>query len=351
MRPSLVPSFKPLITLMLVLAAANASGNPAAELRQPAIFHVEGEARLELASGEQVAPRLPAGVEPINTAALGDHGWVVTALREQEIVILMSEGGRGAAAAALPALPAGLGLLRREPLPLVEDGRLGGLVWLEGNGPRALGIRFARWNGISWEAPQTIAAPGPGSQLALTAARLPNGTWLLAWSAFDGHDDEILWSRQAADGTWSAPRRVAADNAVPDVTPALTATADGALLAWSRFDGTGYQVVTARFRAGKWGEPRAAAPSGSLFPAFQAALQPISAGGSPGTAGYLLYQTAVPRGWAAVEVDGSGQIGASAKIATARHDQPVVEAAPDRSGVTFRWPGTGEERAASWVRP
>src|SRR6185369_17698095 len=99
MRPSLVPSFKPLITLMLVLAAANASGNPAAELRQPAIFHAEGEARLELASGEQVAPRLPAGVEPINTAALGDHGWVVTALREQEIVILMSEGGRGAAAA------------------------------------------------------------------------------------------------------------------------------------------------------------------------------------------------------------------------------------------------------------
>jgi hypothetical protein len=344
MRPILVPSLKSF--LLLVLAAASAS----AEGRQPAIFHAAGKARLELASGERVAPRLPAGAEPVNTAALGDHGWVVTALREQEIVVQMAEGNRGAAATTLPAPPAFGGSVRREPLPLVEDGRLSGLVWLEGDGPRGLGVRSARWNGRSWEAAQTIAAPGPGSQLALSAALLADGTWLLAWSAFDGHDDEIVWSRQAADGTWSAPRRVAADNAVPDVTPALTATADGALLAWSRFDGTGYQVVTARFRGGRWAEPRAAAPTGSLFPAFQA----VSGGGTPGTGAWLLYETAAPRGWAAVEIDGSGQTGLSARVtrtAAAGHDQPVVEAAPDRSGVTFRWPGTGEERAASWVRP
>ncbi|HEV7515818.1 MAG TPA: hypothetical protein VGR07_05935, partial [Thermoanaerobaculia bacterium] len=282
----------------------------AGEIRQPALFHAGGETRLELASGERVALRLPAGAEPANTAALGDHGWVVTARRGREIVVVLGGGGvRGEATAAttLPALPAGSGL-RREPLPLVEDGRLSGLAWLEGDGARSLGIRYARWNGTAWEPPRTVAAPGPGSQLALTAALLSDGSWLLAWSAFDGHDDEIVWSRRAADGTWSAPRRVTADNDVPDVTPALTATAEGALLAWSRFDGTGYQVVTARFRAGRWDEPRAAAPSGSLFPAFQAA--------SNATGTWLLYQIAAPRGWAAVEVDGSGQTGRRARIAT-----------------------------------
>ncbi|MEA2692891.1 MAG: hypothetical protein QOJ16_2278 [Acidobacteriota bacterium] len=356
MRPIPVPFLKSLSSLLLVLLVASpatsATASPAAESRQPAVFRAESQVQLELASGERVAPRLPAGAELANAAALGDHGWVVTALDKREIVVRMNEGSRGAVAATLPALPDVFGgSLRREPLPLVEDGHLGGLVWLEGDGPRGLGVRFARWNGTGWEAPRTVAAPGPGSQLALTAARLADGPWLLAWSAFDGHDDEIVWSRQAADGTWSAPRRVAADNSVPDVTPALTATAGGALLAWSRFDGTGYQVVTSRFRAGKWEEPRAAAPSGSLFPAFQPAS---SSGTGAGTAAYLLYQTAAPRGWAAVEVDGSGQTGAIAKIAkvaTASHDQPVVEASPDRSGVTFRWPGTGEERAASWVRP
>jgi hypothetical protein len=342
-------------SLLLLLALTAAGANPAAgETRQPAIFHLANagntgnagkEARLELASGERVTPPLPAGAEPANVAALGEHGWVVTALRAGEIVVLTGEGATATALPALPALPASTPL-RREPLPLVEDGRLGGLVWLEGDGVRSLGVRYARWNGTAWEAPRTIAAPGPGSQLALTAARLADGTTLLAWSAFDGHDDEIVWSRQAADGSWSAPRRVAADNDVPDVTPALTATADGALLAWSRFDGSGYQVVTARFHAGRWGKPIAAAPSGSLFPAFQAKT-------GAGSGAWLLYQTAAPRGWAVAEVDSSGRTGRSARVATANRDQPIVqavEAAPD-TGVSLRWPATGEERAASWVRP
>jgi acyl-CoA thioesterase-1 len=235
-----------------------------------------------LAPAGALALRLPAGAEPANSAALGDHGWVMTALRGREIVVLI---GDGATVSTLPTPPAARPDLsdlavRREPLPLVEDGRLAGLVWLEGDGPLSLGVRFARWNGAGWEAPQTVSAPGPGSQLALTAARLGDGTWLLAWSAFDGHDDEIVWSRQAADGTWSAPRRVAKDNAVPDITPTLTATADAAdaanadgaaLLTWSRFDGSIYQVVTSRFRAGRWDAPRAA---GRAAPAPEKGGQP-----------------------------------------------------------------------------
>jgi hypothetical protein len=320
----------------------------ASEIRQPAVFHsgTAGKiASLELASGERVTPPLPAGAELANAAALGEHGWVVTAVRAQEIVVLT---GDTTTAAALPAPPVA-SRLRREPLPLVEDGHLGGLVWLEGDSPRRLAVRYARFNGSGWEAPRTIAAPGPGSQLALASVRLPDGSWLLAWSAFDGHDDEIVWSRQAADGTWSAPHRVAADNDVPDITPALTATADGALLAWSRFDGNGYQVVTSRFRAGRWEKPLTAGPSGSFFPAFQAT------GSAAGATRWLLYQTAAPQGWAALEVDGTGKTGRGARVATSKGaasgETPVVEAAPDHSGVSFRWPATGEERAASWVRP
>ncbi len=334
-------------TLSWVLVSGLGSAS-ASEIRQPAIFHsgpagpAGKVASLELASGERVTPPLPKGADLANAAALGEHGWVVTAVRAQEIVVLT---GDTKTAAALPAPPVA-SRLRREPLPLVEDGHLGGLVWLEGDSPRTLAVRYARFNGSGWEAPRTIAAPGPGSQLALASVRLPDGSWLLAWSAFDGHDDEIVWSRQAVDGTWSAPQRVAADNDVPDITPALTATADGALLAWSRFDGNGYQVVTARFRAGRWEKPLAAGPSGSFFPAFQA---------SGSTARWLLYQTAGPQGWAAMEVDGTGKAGRSARVATAsgaaNGETPVVEAAPDGIGVSFRWPATGEERAASWVRP
>jgi hypothetical protein len=358
MRPIPAPVAKTLIPLLLVSASALAVGHP--ETRPPVLFHARsarGEARLELASGARVTPPLPAGAAAFAAAALADGGWIVTGIGGdgQEIVLLT---GSGSAARALPAPPAS-GRLRREPLPLAADGRLAGLVWLEGDAPHALAVRAARWNGAAWEAPQTVSPPGPGSQLALAATRLADGSWLLAWSAFDGHDDEILWSRLSGDGTWSAPERVAADNEVPDVTPALAATADGALLAWSRFDGVGYQVVTARFQAGRWGEPRAAAPSGSLFPSFEPATPATPAI----TTGFLLlYETAFPRGWAAVEIDGAGRLGRRATLAATAtgtapaerspNDRPAVAA--DRSGVTFRWPdaeGAGEERAAAWERP
>src|SRR5262249_10831274 len=117
-------------------------------------------------AGEARQPPLPPGAELANAAPLGEEGWVVTALRGREIVV---RTGDEATASTLPTPPAArpaLGDLavRREPLPLVEDGRLAGLVWLEGDGPLSLGVRTARWNGASWEAPQTIAAAGPGSQ-------------------------------------------------------------------------------------------------------------------------------------------------------------------------------------------
>ena len=339
------PSFKCLIPLLLFVAAMPAmvaSAPLAGAGRPPLAFTAGGETRLELASGERLTLPLPAGAEVAATAALGD-GWLAAgtapgAAGGREIVLLTGRAGGHGAVAALPP-PAGReGRLRREPLPLVADGRLAGLVWLEGDSARRLAVRFARWDGAGWEAPRTVSPAGPGSQLALTAARLADGTWLLAWSAFDGHDDEIVWSRLGSDGAWSRPRRVAADNDVPDITPVLAADAEGAFLAWSRFDGSGYRVVLARFRAGRWEAPREVGPAGSLYPSFE------------NGAAWLLFATAVPHGWSVLQLDGDGRPGRTASVTTApsaRNERPVV--APGAGGVTFRFPAAAVEKTAPWA--
>ena len=215
------------------------------------------------------------------------------------------------------------------------------MLWLEGEDRTSFGVRFAEWTGAGWSAPQTVAAPGPGSQLALTAARLADGTWLAAWSAFDGTDDEIVWSRRGRDGAWSPARRAAAGNEVPDVTPALTATRDGALLAWSRFEGGEYRVVVSRFRHGAWSKPELAGPAGSLFPSFEPA---------PGGRVWMLYRNAVPRGWTVAELDRNGRPvrRAAVESPTSAGERPVVQATGD--GLALAWPGRGEQRSTRWEK-
>src|SRR5579885_3508183 len=100
MRPIPV-SLRPYLVLFLFALVATAAA--AGDLRQPALSAKAGVARLELATGEPVAVRLPAGAEPASSAALGDRGWVMTALRGREIVVLT---GEGAAASTLPTPPA-----------------------------------------------------------------------------------------------------------------------------------------------------------------------------------------------------------------------------------------------------
>jgi hypothetical protein len=200
-------------------------------------------------------------------------------------------------------------------------------------------VRAAAWTGTRWQAPERVSFPGPGSQLALTGAVLTDGSWLLAWSAFDGQDDEIVWSRRAA-GAWQPVKRLYPDNSVPDITPALAATADGgALIAWSRFDGHAYQLRMARFdRAGdgRWTGEHAAAPSGSLYPAF--------VGGTR-----LLYLTAVPRAWSVLDLDAAGRVLSRASIAAdATLDRPAVSF--DGGQVRMRWPAAQRSATARLER-
>ncbi|HEY0410307.1 MAG TPA: hypothetical protein VGE42_08575, partial [Candidatus Dormibacteraeota bacterium] len=94
-RP-LTSSFLLLLGLGISLVGLGAAPSTAAaatgEPRQPAIFHAASAAnavntataarpaQLELGSGERITPSLPAGAQLVNAAALGEHGWVATAL-------------------------------------------------------------------------------------------------------------------------------------------------------------------------------------------------------------------------------------------------------------------------------
>lgn len=342
------------LTALACLLLGSVAPRLSAAPQPPVLVSSSGEARLELASGETIRASLPAGATLDVTATL-DSGWLAAGTQPtgteakpastRDLLLLTGNvlTGNGQTVSTLPAPPGKTAALRQEPLPLIEDGRLAGLVWLEGENRRSFGVRFAAWTGTAWDTPELIAPPGPGSQLALTAARLANGTWLLAWSAFDGHDDEIVWSRRV-HGTWSRPQRVAADNQVPDITPALTTAGnagDSALLAWSRYDAAlgEYRVVMSRFVQGHWTAPAAAAPPGSFYPTFEAA---------PSGRQRMLYRIAMPQGWEMVEMDTAGHATRHATMITAESARPVVSTAAANAAV-FRWPATATQRSTAWT--
>jgi len=219
------------------------------------------------------------------------------------------------------ATPEAGGPLVASPTPLVSDGELLGLAWLAGDVPGRLTVRFAPWIGGAtlpgaggeWGASELVAGPAPGSQLALAGAALAGGSAVLVWSAFDGEDDEILWSVRTA-GRWSEPARLAADDAVPDVTPAVAALDDGAIAAWSRYDGSEYRLVAARWTGEAWTAPEPLAGPGSLFPSFH-----------PGRGGpLLLYRDARRQGWAALRLDRAGRPTARAFLGESPSGPPPV---------------------------
>jgi hypothetical protein len=297
-----------------------------------ALVPAEDSARLELPGGRTLNLDLPDGTDLSSLVGL-DAGWVTAgsapnATGGRSLVLFRGNDKRSQPLAA----PSGqAGFIRRRPVLLADGGRLAGLAWLEGDDLQSLSVRAAAWTGTSWGPVQQVSHTGPGGQLALTGAVLDDGSWLLAWSAFDGTADEIVWSRRVGE-TWLPVSRLSKPNAVPDVTPALTATpGGGALVAWSRYDGQGYQLRMARFdRArGEWQDERAAAPSGSVFPVFLGSR--------------LLYQNAFPRGWSVLDLDRQGRTVAKASVSSTL-DRPLLAFAGDK--VRMRWPAEKREVSA-----
>jgi hypothetical protein len=304
--------------------------------------------RVALDSGALVDLALPADLA-LESVAGTDTSWIAMGTRprgdRRELFVLLGQGANGPRR-FLPAIPSAAPI-QAHAVALTAGARLAGLVWLEGRDVRSLAVKTSRFKNGRWSAPKTISPPGPGSQLALAAARLADGSYVLAWSAFDGEDDEILWSRGAPGASWTAPRPVAAGNRVPDITPALVSTGSGALLSWSRFDGNDYRVMTAALAAnrdatgGSWSAPRAVGPPGSVFPTLERTADGIR----------LLTRTAAPRGWEAIETDAAGKPLRRAAISAA--DSPAADRAdrprllPTAAGaVTFRWPGDGKSATA-----
>lgn len=301
---------------------------------------------VRLPDGDRI--RLPTHPAVRWTAlAVTRQGWAAAGTRSTSrgrVVVVLVDEGRGIRKLALPDPEPGT--VRDEPQLLVREGGLEGVLWLEGTHRGSLAVRSVSWDAQAWGPVLTVSPPGAGSQLALTAVVLADGTWLAAWSLFDGEDDEVVWSWRR-DESWSQPRRVDAENRVPDITPSLVAVDEGAYLAWSRYDGNDYRVHLARLRDGSWGAPRVVGEAGSLEPRMRR--------GRGGRGAELLYQTVRPRGWTLLELDSQGaprrraavDVERTAAVAQLWRQEPWVS---DERGpsVTFSWPATGHDLTADW---
>jgi hypothetical protein len=324
------------VYLLLYGAAAVSAQEPLQVFRNGetlALVPGEDSARLELPGGRSLDLDLPDRTA-LSSLAWLEPGWVTAgstpkATGGQTLVLFRGNDKRSQILAEPPGQE---GSIRQSPVLLVEGGRLAGLAWLEGDGLQSLSVRAAAWTGTKWGPVQQVSHPGPGSQLALAGAVLDDGSWLLAWSAFDGTADEIVWSRRVGE-TWLPVSRLSKPNAVPDITPALTATpGGGALIAWSRYDGQGYQLRMATFDRGEWKDERTAAPSGSLYPAFLGSR--------------LLYMDAAPRAWSVLDLDSAGRIKAKASIPSPSSlGRPVLGFSPEGE-VRMRWPAEKRQAAA-----
>ncbi len=222
------------------------------------------------------------------------------------------------------------------------------LAWLEGGDLQRLMVRSARWSEGKWVDFRTVAPAGPGSQLALTGKEF-GGRPILLWTAFDGKDDEILWSRlePSKGGRWSRPRRVAKDNQVPDVTPTIAVRGGKLLAAWARYDGEVYRVVSATFDGATWTAPRTVSSSAASAPRYESADGHLT----------LLARRTLPGGVVAFELDEEGE--ASGREAVwldegVRREPKAVEIFEiDASGLGLR--SSSRESAGTtrvpWERP
>ena len=274
--------------------------------------------------------------ELLTTIEETHQGWTAAGIKEVRNgtnLILISRSSEGTQRLTLPQPQRHD--LRLRPTLLVSDEAMSGLAWLEGPDLTSLSIRTStRVNG-EWDEVSIVAPPAKGSQTGLVATGLPDGSWMLAWSAFDGQDDDILWS-QGRDDHWTPPRRIGQNNSVPDIMPTLVVTGNGALLAWSRVIDGQYQILLSRFDGANWSAPSLVGPPGSLQPRFA-----VRDGGL-----HLLYHHAWPAAWAVADLAPSGRIRRDAILAEDQPDRPVLVGSSSRSA-ELRWSRHGR-RSLSW---
>ena len=198
-------------------------------------------------SGAEMQVALPPGafIRDLEPTA---KGWVAAGRLPagEGTDLLILEGGPDGTE-LLPVPRRGSERFRGQPVLFLEGRELVGLAWAAGDGSQELEIWAAGWQEGEWGLPEQVAARGPGSQVAPAGAVLEDGSWLLVWTAFDGQDAEIVGSRRV-DGRWTEAEPIHPGNEVPDLKPELVALDDGALAAWSWFDGRDYRLKFARWQ-------------------------------------------------------------------------------------------------------
>lgn len=295
-------------------------------------------------ANERTIPILPDGAE--TPLALGAPGtWTISQTQPLGAGVLVVGHDPQAQRIELSVLGAGKALEQfpspstsekpRDPVAIVDGDRLVAVAWLAGDSARAI-VEAARWTTNGWRPTVRLAAPAPGSQLALTGGLAADGQPVLAWSRFDGDDDEIVWSRLEADG-WSAPKRVAADNQVPDITPALGRIAGELYLSWSQWDGETYRLHLARLDGESWTPMHTFPEHGAFAPQFEAE-------------GLVTYRDGQNRRWVARELnaDGSSRVKSSIEASASRPDtRPRLVVGASES---FWWVD-GTSTPAEWTGP
>jgi hypothetical protein len=173
--------------------------------------------------------------------------------------------------------------------------------------------------------------------MALRGVVLPEEKILLTWSAFDGEDDEILWSLRQPSGRWWPPIRAHDDNQVPDITPALLASEERVFLAWSRFEAGEYRTRLAVFEGSGFRELGWVGEGGMLFPEF------VENSGPP----VLLLRNVRRPGWTFLELNSQGKTSRRLDVEASEPKAPKVIRTP--AGLRLQWDGKTID--AVWNHP
>gem|GEM_PF-908439 len=139
-----------------------------------------------------------------------------------------------------------------DTLPAVAEGP-GGTLWVVWSviGSKGSGLSFCRFDGVSWSAPAAIESGLAENTAPVVLVDGAGDPWV-AWSGSDGADDDIFVVR-FRDGTWSLPVRVNADDAAPDIFPALELDSEDAVrVTWQGLEGTEYRSFESRFTGVSW---------------------------------------------------------------------------------------------------
>lgn len=290
--------------------------------------------RVARIGGGKIRVELPPG------ASLRDleptaSGWVAAGrLPDSQGTDLLLVAGNPEGTDLLPVPRRGSNRFRGQPVLLLERRQLVGLAWAAGNAPREWEIWAASWDDGEWGSPQLVSPIGPGSQVAPAGTVLEDGSWMLVWSAFDGHDDEIVWSRRIGE-RWTVPQPVHEENDVPDAKPEIVAVEGGAMVVWNWFDGNDYRMRAARWVGNGWQESPAFGGKGSGGPGLIQTDDGI----------LLLYQSVDPASWTVVEFDRAGNERREARILEDTNQRPLLVPDQAEDGI-LRWPAG--DRVLNW---